>query len=102
MRPRVGRPPKVDAAYAAALDQALAVGPRACGLLFDVWTTERLSAYLTEQTGVRVAPGWLRTVLQRRGYGWGRAKHTLRPRRIAAEVAACERELQAAGEKGGR
>jgi transposase len=100
--PRAGRPPKVDAAYAAALEAALARGPRACGLMCDVWTTDRPSAYLAEQTGVRVAPGWLRTVLHRQGYSWGRTRHTLRHRRIAAEVAACEAELQAAGEKGAR
>jgi transposase len=100
--PRAGRPPKVDVAYAAALEAALAVGPRACGLICDVWTTDRLSAYLAEQTGVRVAPGWLRTVLHRQGYSWGRAKHALRQRRIAAEVAACEAVLRAAGEKGGQ
>jgi transposase len=41
------------------------------GLPFDGWTSPRLSAYLAEQTGVRLAPGWLRVVLQYRDYTHG-------------------------------
>ena len=58
--PRQGRPLKADAAYLAALEAALETPPRTLGLPFDVWTSERLSAYLLQQTGVRIAPGWLR------------------------------------------
>jgi hypothetical protein len=84
------------------LDAALAVRPSALGLPFDVWTAQRLSAYLAERTGVRLAPGWLRAVLARRDWVCGRPKHTLRHRRDPAEVAACEAALAAAGENGGR
>ena len=58
--PRRGRPPKADAAYLAALEAVVDTAPRLLGLPFDVWTSGRLSAYLTQQTGVRIAPGWLR------------------------------------------
>jgi hypothetical protein len=49
---------------------------------------------------VRIAPGWLRALLGRRGFVSGRPKHTLKHLQDAAEVAACKAELEAAGEKG--
>lgn len=100
--PRVGRPARADAAYLAALERAVETPPRELGLPFDVWTSPRLSAYLAETTEVRIAPGWLRALLARRNFVSGRPKHTLKHLQDAAEVAACEAELTAAGEKGGR
>jgi transposase len=96
-----GRPPKADAAYLAALEQAGETAPRQLGLPFDVWTSRRLSAYLCEQTGVRIAPGWLRVLLHRQRFACGRPKHTLDHLQDPAEVAACEEALRVAGEKGG-
>jgi transposase len=97
--PRAGRPPRADAAYMAALETALASAPREQGLLFDVWTSARLSAYLAEQTGVRIAPGWLRALLARRDYACGRPKHTLKHLHDDAAIAAFATELAAVGEK---
>jgi hypothetical protein len=71
------------------------------GLPFDVWTSARLSAYLAETTGVRIAPGWLRALLARRRFACGRPKHTVKHLQDEAEVAACEHELAAAEKKGG-
>lgn len=99
--PRQGRPPKADAVYLAALAQAVATPPRTLGLPFDVWSSRRLSAYLAEQTGVRIAPGWLRVLLHQERFACGRPKHTLEHRQDADEVAACEDALRVAGEKGG-
>jgi transposase len=99
--PRPGRPPRADAAYLAALERAADTPPRALGLLFDAWTSDRLSAYLAGTTGVRLAPGWLRALLARRRYRPGRPKHTLGHLQDPVARAACEQELQAAGEKGG-
>src|SRR5215213_2243020 len=45
--PRQGRPPKADAVYLAALEAAVDTAPRTLGLPFDVWTSRRLSIYLT-------------------------------------------------------
>src|SRR5215207_10326988 len=45
---RSGRPVKADASYRTALEAAVTTAPPALGLPFDVWTSERLSAYLTE------------------------------------------------------
>jgi transposase len=99
--PIPGRPPKADAAYRAALEQAVETPPRALGLPFDVWSSRRLSAYLAATTGVRIAPGWVRVVLHRQRFACGRPKHPLEHRQDPDEVAACEERLQAAGEKGG-
>ena len=100
--PRRGRPAKADAAYRGALAAAVETAPRTLGLPYDVWTSGRLSAYLAETTGVRIAPGWLRVLLHRERFACGRPKHTLGHLQDPAEVAACEDALAGAGEKGGR
>jgi len=99
--PRRGRPPKADAAYLAALVQAVETPPRSLGLPFDVWTSRRLSAYLETMTGTRIAAGWLRVLLHQQRFACGRPKHTLEHLQDPAEVAACEDILRVAGEKGG-
>jgi transposase len=98
--PRRGRPPKADATYLAAREQAVETPPRTLGQPFDVWTSRRLSDYLTQQTGTRIAPGWLRVLLHRQDFACGRPKHPLAHLQDPAEVAACAAALQAAGEKG--
>ncbi|MCA9863329.1 MAG: helix-turn-helix domain-containing protein, partial [Thermomicrobiales bacterium] len=44
--PIPGRPPKADAADLGALEAALDTPPRTLNLPFDVWSSQRLSAYL--------------------------------------------------------
>lgn len=100
--PRSGRPPKADAAYRAALEQAVTTAPRSLGLPFDVWTSARLSASLAETTGVRIAPGWVRALLGAQDFACGRPKHTLRHLQDEADIERFRREVTAAGEKGGR
>jgi transposase len=97
--PRAGRPVAADAAYRRAAETALETPPRTLGLPFDVWTSARLSAYLAETTGVRIAPGWLRALLARRDFVCGRPKHTLKHLQDPEAVAACKAALAAAGEK---
>ena len=99
--PIPGRPPKADAAYLAALEQAVQALPRTLGLPFAVWSSQRLTAYLAETTGIRIAPGWLRVLLHRQRFACGRPKHTLEHLQDPAEVAACAAALQVAGEQGG-
>lgn len=99
--PRAGRPARADAAYVAALEHAADTAPPTLGLAFDVWTSDRLSAYLAETTGVRIAPGWVRALLARQRFRCGRPKHTLGHLQDPAAEAACEQTLQAVGEKGG-
>jgi transposase len=99
--PRSGRPPKADAAYRALLEQTVTTAPRDLGLPCDVWTSAQLSAYLAEQTGVRIAPGWLRVLLGRQHFVCGRPKHTLTHLQDPADVARCATELAQVGGKGG-
>jgi transposase len=99
--PRSGRPADADAPYQAALVAALDTAPRSLGLLFDVWTSARLSAYLAETTGVRICPGWLRVLIGRQRFVAGRPKHTLTHLQDADEIAAFEAEMAQVGEKGG-
>lgn len=98
--PRPGRPPKADAAYRAALERVVETPPPTLGLPFDVWTSARLSAYLAETTGVRLAPGWVRALLARQRFVSGRPKHALQHLQDPEEVALCAAELAAVGEKG--
>lgn len=100
--PRCGRPVRADASYLAALERALEAPPRLLGLLFDAWTSPRLSAYLAETTGVRIAPGWVRALLARQRFRVGRPKHTLGHLQDPVTRAVCEEVLQAVGEKGAR
>ena len=101
--PRPGRPAVADAGYRQVAEAALEAGPRALGLPFDAWTSARLAAYLERETGVRVAPGWLRALLRRWDWACGRPKHTLKHLQDPAAVAACQEELAAAaGKSGGR
>ncbi len=98
---RSGRPVRADAAYRAALEVAVTTPPPALGLPFDVWTSDRLSAYLAETTGVRIAPGWLRALLNQQDFVTGRPQHTVKPLQDPAAIAAFAQEVAAAGEKGG-
>lgn len=100
--PRQGRPPKADAAYLAALEATVDTAPWTLGLPFDVWTSRRLSAYLTQQTGVRIAPGWRRVLLHQQRFVCGRPKHTLDHLQDPDAVAACQEALRVVGEKGAR
>jgi transposase len=99
--PRSGRPPTADAPYQVALDCAADRAPRTLGLPFDAWTSVRLSAYLAEMTGVRIAPSWLRTLLIRQRFRCGRPKHTLDHLRDPQAVTACEAVIAEAEKKGG-
>ena len=98
--PRQGRPPKADAAYLAALEATVDTAPRTLGLPCDVWTSRRLSAYLTQQTGVRIAPGWLRVLLHQQRFVCGRPNHTLDHLQDPDAGAACQEALRVVGEKG--
>jgi len=101
--PRAGRPARADAAYLRALEAAVDAGPRALGLEFNVWSSDRLSAYLAERTGVRIAPSWLRTLLGRRDFACGRPNHALGHLQDPAEEAAFEATMaEVGGGNGGR
>jgi transposase len=99
--PRSGRSVRADAAYLAAMEAALETAPSALGLPIVVWTSERLAASLEQQTGIHIAPGWLRVLLAEQGWMCGRPKHTLKHRQDRAAGAVSRAELEAVGGKGG-
>jgi transposase len=99
--PRPGRPPRADVAYRQALEAAMDTPPPTLDLPFDVWTSARLSAYLAQTTGVRIAPGWIRVLLHRADFVRGRPKHTLKHLQDPDAVAASKAELAEAEKKGG-
>jgi transposase len=94
--PRSGRPARADAAYRQALETTVETPPRELGLDVDVWTSARLSAYLEKQTGVRIAPGWIRVLLRHGDFVSGRPKHTLKHLQDPDAVAASVAEIEAA------
>jgi transposase len=97
--PRAGRPSRADVAYRQALETAVSTPPRTLGLGFDVWTSARLSAYMAETRGVRLAPGWVRVLLAQQDFVCGRPKHSLKHLQDPTEVAACQAELAAVAAK---
>jgi hypothetical protein len=88
-------------AYRQALEAAMDTPPPTLDLPFDVWTSARLSAYLAQTTGVRIAPGWIRVLLHRADFVRGRPKHTLKHLQDPDAVAASKAELAEAEKKGG-
>lgn len=99
--PRPGRPAQATQGYLQALEVAIEAKPRDLGLEFDVWTSERLSVYLTGTTGTKVSPGWLRALLCGRQFRCGRPKHTLHHLQDLGEVARTQAQLREVGGKGG-
>ncbi len=99
--PRSGRPAQATQGYLEALEVAIEAKPHDLGLEFDVWTSDRLSVYLTETTGTKVSPGWLRALLCRQRFRCGRPKHTLHHLQDPGEVARTQAQLREVGRKGG-
>jgi transposase len=62
--PRSGTPGKVTQAYEELLFSSVRQRPRALGLEFSLWTLERLSDYLAEQTGIRLSGEGVRQQLK--------------------------------------
>jgi transposase len=52
--PRTGRPPKLDAAALAFLEEALATRPQAYGLPVTIWSIRDLREVLAARLGIRV------------------------------------------------
>jgi transposase len=53
--PKSGNPGKVTQAYQDQLLESVHRRPRALELAFSLWTLERLSDYMAEQTGIRIS-----------------------------------------------
>jgi transposase len=86
--PRTGRPPKLDAAALAFLEEALEAGPQAYGLPVTVWSIRDLRAVLAARLGLRVCTATVHRAVQRLGYRYRRPRHDLRHRQNQEAVAA--------------
>lgn len=73
-RPRSGRPPKVDATAAAALEAALSAPPTAQGYNFTTWTLPLLAQHLQERLGLSLCHETIRTHLHRLDFRWRRPR----------------------------
>jgi len=100
--PRSGRPVHADAGDLAAMDAALESPPTQLGFALDVWTSERWSVSLEQQTGAHICAGWRRALVAEHGGVCGRPQHTRKHVHDPAAVAAAQAELAAVGEQGAR
>jgi len=91
--PRTGRPPKLDAAALAFLEEALATGPQAYGLPVTIWSIRDLRAVLAARLGIQVCPATIYRAVQRLGYRYRRPRHDLRHRQDQEAVAAATEVL---------
>ena len=91
--PRTGRPPKLDAAALAFLEEALEASPQTYGLPVTIWSIRDLRAVLAQRLGVRVCTVTVHRAVQRLGYRYRRPRHDLRHRQDLEAVAAAEHVL---------
>ena len=63
-RPMPGPPPKISAEYKEQLLVAVRRRPRSLGQPYSMWTLQRLSDYMAEQTGIRASYETVRLVLK--------------------------------------
>jgi transposase len=63
-RPMPGPPPKISEAYKEQLLAVVRRRPRSLGQPYSMWTLQRLSDYMAEQTGIRVSYETVRLVLK--------------------------------------
>ncbi len=75
--PRPGRPSDLTDHYRERLVAVVRRRPRSLNLPFSLWTLQRLSDYLAEQTGVRVSAETVRHALQKAGIVMSRPQHKI-------------------------
>lgn len=75
--PRPGRSSVVTDAYRKRLLEVVRRRPRSLGLEYSMWTLQRLSNYLAEETGVRSSTETVRRELAEEGIVFSRPQHTI-------------------------
>ena len=73
-QPRPGRPATLTDAVLAAVEQRLDADAAAG----RTWTAPQLAAWLHDEYGIRITPGWLGEVLNARRFRWKRTQQSLR------------------------
>ncbi len=74
-RPMPGPPPKITEAYKEQVLAAVRRRPRSLGQPYSLWTLQRLSDYMAEQTGIRASYETVRQVLKAGGIVLSRPQH---------------------------
>ena len=90
---RTGRPPKLDAAALAFLEEALEASPQTYGLPVTLWSIRDLREVLAHHLGVRVCTATVHRAVQRLGYRYRRPRHDLSHRQDQEAVDAAEQVL---------
>jgi transposase len=75
--PRPGRSTVVTEEYRKRLLEVVRRRPRSLGLEYSMWTLQRLSDYLAEETGVRVSSETVRRELAKENIVFSRPQHTI-------------------------
>ena len=75
--PRPGRSTVVTEEYRKRLLEVVRRRPRSLGLEYSMWTLQRLSDYLAEETGIRISDETVRRELAKEGIVFSRPQHTI-------------------------
>jgi len=75
--PRPGKPLTITDEYRQRLLEVVRRRPRSLGLEYSLWTLQRLSDYMAEQTGIRVSTETVRRELKKGGIVLSRPQHTI-------------------------
>lgn len=75
--PRPGRSAVVTEEYRKQLLEVVRRRPRSLGLEYSMWTLQRLSDYLAEETGIRTSDETVRRELAKEGIVFSRPQHTI-------------------------
>ena len=74
-RPRPGHPGKVSPAYQELLVSTVRQRPRSLGQPYSLWTLQRLTDYMAEQTGIRISDEAVRVHLKAADIVLSRPQH---------------------------
>ncbi len=91
-QPRPGRPATLTEEVLAAVEQRLDADAAAG----RTWTTPQMAAWLRDEYGVRITPGWLSDRLKARRFRWQRTQQSVRHKQRAPDLhaaKAAEREV---------
>jgi transposase len=75
--PRPGRSTIVTEEYRKQLLEVVRRRPRSLGLEYSMWTLQRLSEYLAEESGIRISHETVRRELAKEGIVFSRPQHTI-------------------------
>lgn len=93
-QPKPGRPRKATAEYVTCLEKAIEQDPQELGYAFTIWTTGKLRAHLTKETGIEIGSTQFQALLKEHDYVYRRPKHDLTNLQDATEREAARQQLE--------